>query len=66
MIVDCYHRLLMGIMDNSDDNDDVNDKSATKKEMKVVVAKETMTVMTLDKNTNRPTSKLPRWLMDLI
>lgn len=24
------------------------------------------TYLTLDKNTNRPTSKLPRWLMDLI
>lgn len=61
MIVECHHRLLMD-MDIDDDDDD---QGSTLKSRKLL-AKATMTMMALNRDTHRPTSKLPQWLMDLI
>ena len=58
MILECYHRLLMEI---DSDNDDGSLSTERK-----LLAKATMTVMALNKDTHRPTSKLPPWQMDLI
>ncbi|KAK1745428.1 hypothetical protein QTG54_003352 [Skeletonema marinoi] len=59
MVVECYHRLLMDI-DIDDDDHDSPSKS------RKLLAKATMTMMALNKDTYRPTSNLPQWLMDLI
>ena len=55
MIVECYHRLWM-------ENDDGKSPLMQRK----LLAKATMTVMTLNRHTLRPTSKLPPWLMEVI
>lgn len=60
MVVECYHRLLMDMNIN-----DVDEQGSTSKSRKLL-AKATMTMMALNKETHRPTSKLPQWLMDLI
>ena len=59
MIVECYHRLWMEI---DIDNDDGGSPLMQRK----LLAKATMTVMTLNRDTLRPTSKLPSWLMEVI
>lgn len=59
MVWECYHRLLME-MDNNV-NDDANASQPRK-----LLAKATMTMMALNRDTYRPTSKLPMWLMDLM
>ena len=56
MVVECYHRLLM-------DMDEVGDSSSKSRKL---LAKATMTCMALNRDTHRPTSKLPKWLMDLL
>ena len=58
MVLECYHRLLVEM----DIDDDDNNASKPRK----LLAKATMTVMALNRDTYRPTSKLPRWLMELI
>lgn len=58
MVLECYHRLLMEM--------DINDDDDNAPKPRKLLAKATMTVMALNRDTYRPTSKLPRWLMDLI
>ena len=58
MVTECHHRLYMNM-----DADEAEDNAV---KSKTLLAKATMTMMTLDKRTYRPTSKLPEWLMILI
>ena len=56
MVVECYHRLLM----------DMDEEGESSSKSRKLLAKATMTCMALNRDTHRPTSKLPKWLMDLL